>query len=40
MKAFVVYFGVVAVTLAIFLFAPWVDLATSGLFYEPDRGED
>ena len=38
MKAFVVYFGVVAVTLAIFLFAPWVDLATSGLFYEPDRG--
>ncbi|MBV8133542.1 MAG: phosphatase PAP2 family protein [Alphaproteobacteria bacterium] len=38
MKAFVVYLGVVAFTLAIFLFAPEVDLATSGLFYDPERG--
>jgi lipid A 4'-phosphatase len=38
MKAFVVYLGMVAVTLAIFFFAPWVDLATSGLFYDPERG--
>jgi lipid A 4'-phosphatase len=38
MKAFVVYLGMVAVTLAIFFFAPRVDLATSGLFYEPERG--
>src|SRR6516162_1159395 len=28
----------VAFTLAIFLFAPRVDLATSGLFYDPERG--
>ena len=38
MTAFVVYVGIVAVTLAIFLFAPQVDLATSGLFYQPERG--
>jgi lipid A 4'-phosphatase len=38
MKGFVVYLGVFATTLAIFFFAPWVDMATSGLFYDPDRG--
>ena len=38
MRAFVVYLGMVAFTLAIFLFAPQVDLATSGLFYDPERG--
>jgi lipid A 4'-phosphatase len=38
MKGFVVYLGVFAITLAIFSFAPWVDMATSGLFYDPDRG--
>src|SRR5271166_390665 len=38
MKAFVVYLGMVAFTLAIFFFAPQVDLATSGLFYDPERG--
>ena len=38
MKAFLVYLGMVAFTLAIFLFAPRVDLATSGLFYDPERG--
>ena len=38
MRAFVVYLGMVALTLAIFLFAPQVDLATSGLFYDPERG--
>jgi lipid A 4'-phosphatase len=38
MKGFVVYLGVFATTLAIFLFAPWVDMSTSGLFYDPDRG--
>jgi lipid A 4'-phosphatase len=38
MKAFLVYLGMVAFTLAIFFFAPWVDPATSGLFYDPERG--
>jgi lipid A 4'-phosphatase len=38
MKGFVVYLGSFAITLAIFSFAPWVDMATSGLFYDPDRG--
>ena len=38
MKGFVVYLGVFATTLAIFFFAPWVDMSTSGLFYDPDRG--
>ena len=38
MKAFAVYLGAVAFALAIFLFAPEVDLATSGLFYDPERG--
>ena len=38
MKAFVVYLGVLALALAIFLFAPGVDLATSGLFYAPEHG--
>jgi lipid A 4'-phosphatase len=38
MKAFVVYLGMVAFTLAIFLFAPQVDLAASELFYDPERG--
>jgi lipid A 4'-phosphatase len=38
MKAFLVYLGMVAFTLAIFFFAPRVDLATSGLFYDPERG--
>jgi lipid A 4'-phosphatase len=38
MKAFVVYLGVFVFALAIFLFAPEVDLATSGLFYAPERG--
>ena len=38
MRAFVVYLGMVAFTLAIFFFAPQVDLGTSGLFYDPERG--
>jgi lipid A 4'-phosphatase len=38
MRVFVVYLGVVAFTLAIFHFAPQVDLATSGLFYDPEHG--
>ena len=38
MKGFVVYLGVFAIALAIFFFAPCVDTATSGLFYDPDRG--
>jgi lipid A 4'-phosphatase len=38
MKASVVYLGIVASTLAIFFFAPQIDLATSGLFYDPERG--
>ena len=38
MKAFVVYLGVFALALAIFFFAPEVDLATSRLFYAPERG--
>ena len=38
MKAFVVYLGMVAFTLAIFLFAPQVDFAASELFYDPERG--
>ena len=38
MKAVVVYIGIVAFTVAIFLLAPQVDLATSGLFYKPERG--
>ena len=38
MKAFVVYLGIVAFTLAIFFFVPQIDLTTSGLFYAPERG--
>jgi len=38
MKAFAIYLGVVAFVLAVFLFVPEVDLATSGLFYAPERG--
>jgi hypothetical protein len=38
MKAFGVYLGIVAFTLAIFFFVPQIDLATSGLFYDQKRG--
>src|SRR6516225_12178247 len=38
MKAVTAYLGVIAITLAIFFFAPEVDLAPSRLFYEPERG--
>jgi lipid A 4'-phosphatase len=38
MKALAVYFVLVAFALAIFFFAPQVDLATSWLFYDPERG--
>ena len=38
MKAVVVYIGMVAFMVAIFLLAPQADLATSGLFYKPERG--
>lgn len=38
MRAFAVSLAMVACTLAIFFFAPQVDLATSGLFYDPERG--
>jgi len=38
MNAVVVYLGMLAVTTAIFFFAPWIDMAASGLFYDPERG--
>jgi lipid A 4'-phosphatase len=38
MKAVVVYLGMLAVTMAIFFFAPRIDMAASGLFYDPERG--
>ena len=38
MKTFVIYIGATVFTLAIFFFAPQVDLATSGLFYDPGPG--
>jgi len=38
MRAFLVYLGMVAFTLAIFFFVPRIDLTVSGLFYDPERG--
>ena len=38
MSAFAVYLAMSAFSLAIFFLAPQVDLATSGLFYDPERG--
>src|SRR5271166_2859718 len=37
MKVFAVYLGMVAFALAIFFFAPQVDLAISQLFYNPEQ---
>ncbi len=38
MRTLVVYLGVVAFALVLFLLLPQVDLVTSGLFYDPERG--
>ena len=38
MKGPLIYFGLVAASLGLFLFAPGIDLAVSGLFYAPGSG--
>jgi lipid A 4'-phosphatase len=38
MRTLVVYLGAVAFALVLFLLLPQVDLVTSGLFYDPERG--